>query len=386
MKEHAPGPLPQPSLKKKLLFMVWRNLPRFILLLLIVLIVVLAGAVKDRKVQLEEERRAARVEEKVLVNAVLLEVHPEPIEDAMNLPGTIEPWTRLELMAQVGGPLVEVGVREGDFVQAGQVLALIEPDEYRIALDAAVAAHAQARAEYERSRTMHRDKVIPTAGLESSETRLRLAVADMERAQLQLSRCTITAPMDSVIKRLDAKVGLYVGVGDPLGELLRIDRVKAVVGIPESDVHAVRRINRVDLRIQALNNRALVGENHFLSPGPDTGAYLYRLELALENPGYEILPGMFFRARLVKRRIDDALSVPLYSVVSRNDEQFVFIAEGETVRKQLVRLGVIEQWRVEIVDGLQPGDRVVVEGHRDVEDGQQINVIKVVTDPSERLL
>lgn len=386
MKKDTPDPSSPPTFKSRLLLMFWRNLPRCILVLLIVLIVVLMGAVQDRKVRLEEEKRAARVEEKVLVNAVLLEVQPEPIEDAMNLPGTIEPWTSLELMAQVNGALVEVRVQEGDFVQAGQVLALIEPDEYRFALDAAEAAHAQAMAEYERNRTMYRDKVISTAGLESSETRLRLATAEMEQARLRLNRCTITAPMDAVVKRLDAKIGLFVSIGDPLGELLRIDRLKAVVGIPESDVDAVRRIDSVGLHIQALNNRALVGATHFLAPAPDTGAYLYRLELAVDNPGYEILPGMFFRARIVKRRIDDALSVPLFSVISRNDEQFIFIAEDDTVRKQPVRLGVIEQWRVEIVDGLQPGDRVVVEGHRDVEDGQQINVVKVMTDPSERLL
>ncbi|MBM9535505.1 efflux RND transporter periplasmic adaptor subunit [Desulfobulbus alkaliphilus] len=386
MKNDTSGPLARPSFKNRLLLMVWRNLPRCILIFLILLIFVLMGAVQNRKIDLEEERRAARVEEKVLVNAVLLEVQPEPIEDAMNLPGTIEPWAGLELMAQVSGVLVEVKVREGDFVKAGQVLALIEPDEYRIALDAAEAAHAQAVADYERNRTMYRDKVIATAGLESSETRLRLATAEMEQARLRLSRCTITAPMDAVIKRLDAKLGLFVGIGDPLGELLRIDRLKAVVGIPESDVDAVRRIDEVGLHIKALKNRALVGKTHFLAPAPDSGAYLYRLELALENPDYEILPGMFIRARIVKRRIDDALSVPLFSVISRNDEQFVFIAEDDTVRRQPVRLGVIEQWRVEIVEGLQPGDRVVVEGHRDVEDGQQINVIKVMTDPTERLL
>jgi membrane fusion protein, multidrug efflux system len=152
--------------------------------------------------------------------------------------------------------------------------------------------------------------------------------------------------VDCVIKRLDAKVGLYLSVGDPLAELLQIDRVKAVVGIPESDVDAVRRLDQVDLTIQALADRQLVGRRHYLAPSPDAGAYLFRLELALENPGHEILPGMFFRARLVKKRFPQALAVPLYAIISRGDEQYVFVAEGEIVRKQPVRLGVIEKWEV----------------------------------------
>jgi membrane fusion protein (multidrug efflux system) len=59
------------------------------------------------------------------------------------------------------------------------------------------------------------------------------------------------------------------------------------------------------------------------------------------------------------------------------------VAEGETVRKQPVRLGVIEKWEVQITEGLKAGDRVLLEGQREVEDGQGIKVIKTVSDPKE---
>lgn len=373
--------LPPSSRKGKILFFIWKHLPRLVVLGLVVLIVVLAGLVGGKKERLEQAKKAGRVEERKLVNAVLLDLQPRPIEDVINLPGTIEPWTRLELLAKVSGAIVEVKVREGDAVTIGQILALIEPDDYRVALEAARAAQALAKADYERGRTMHQTKVIPVASLESLAARLQTASAELERAQLQLSRCTITAPMDGVIKRLDAKVGLFLSVGDPLAELLQIDRVKAVVGIPESDVDAIRRLDQVGLSIQALADRALVGRRHYLAPSPDTGAYLFRLELALDNPDHEILPGMFFRARIVKQHIPQALTLPIYAVISRGDEQYVFVAEGETVRKQAVRLGVIEKWQVQITDGLKAGDRVLIEGHREVEEGQGIKVIKVVTDP-----
>jgi membrane fusion protein (multidrug efflux system) len=250
-------------------------------------------------------------------------------------------------------------------------------------VDAARAAHTLAKADYERGRAMLKTRVIPTATLESTAARLQTAAAELERAQLNLARCEITAPMDAVVRRLDAKVGLHLAVGDPVGELLHIDRVKAVVGIPESDVDAVRRLDQVALTIQALGDRPLVGRKHFLAPSPDSSAYLYRLELALDNPGHDILPGMFFRARIVKKSIPDGLAVPLYSVISRGDEQYVFIAEGDTVRRRPVRLGVIEGWLVQVVEGLAPGDRVLVEGHREVEEGQGIRVIRTLTDPGQ---
>ena len=61
------------------------------------------------------------------------------------------------------------------------------------------------------------------------------------------------------------------------------------------------------------------------------------------------------------------------------------MAEGGTVRRQPVKLGVIQQWQVEVTEGLHPGDRILIEGHREVEDGQPIKVIRMVTDPDTLL-
>nr|WP_321465715.1 efflux RND transporter periplasmic adaptor subunit [uncultured Desulfobulbus sp.] len=366
-------------------YLLWKHLPSLVLIGLLASIAGLSLVVKERKAGLEAAKKSAHVSAKKLVNAVLLDLQPRPMADVINLPGTIEPWTRLELMAKVSGAIAEIKVREGDRVSAGQVLARIEPDEYRIALDAARAAYSLAQSDYERSRAMHKTNVVPMAKLDAAAAQLRSTRAEMERAELQLARCTITAPMDAVIKRLEAKVGLYLSVGDPLAELLAIDRVKAVIGIPESDIDAVRRIETVALNLKALGNREVIGTKLFVSPAPENTAHLFRFEAAIDNPDHAILPGMFFRARLVKRHIDQALAVPLYAVVSRNNEQFVYLAEGEKVRKQPVKLGVIQQWQVEVTQGLHPGDRILIEGQREVEDGQPIKVIRVITDPDKLL-
>jgi membrane fusion protein (multidrug efflux system) len=86
---------------------------------------------------------------------------------------------------------------------------------------------------------------------------------------------------------------------------------------------------------------------------------------------------------VVKKTVHDALTVPLYSVITRNEEQFVFIARDGVALKKPVKLGIVERWQVQITEGLEAGDQVVVEGHRDVEDGQQIKIIHVVTDPGK---
>ncbi len=360
-----------------------RNLPRTGLVLLLVVTGILALVIGREKERLIAEKASAPAPEVRAVNTVLLDLRPGPIKDVINLPGVIEPWLRLELSARLHGSVIEVLVTEGDRVTTGQVLARIEPDEYRIAVDAARASFTLAKSRFARGKTMLEQRTIPQAELDRYRAEMLRAQAALEDAELKLSRCEITSPMDGVIRRLDAKVGLLLNIGDPVAEILEIDRVKAVVGIPETDVTAVRAIQEVDLTIQALDNLRVTGRKSFLATSPETTARLYRLELELDNRDHAILPGMFFRAHVVKKSVADGLAIPLYSVITRNNEQFVFVARDNIAHKQPVTLGIVEGWLVQITGGLKAGDQVVIEGHRDIEDGQRINVIHTITDPGQ---
>jgi len=374
------------SSKKTVMHFLWRNLPRVGLLATVILIIIFMVMISSEKKRLEQEKAAAQSQGRKPVNTVLLELKPAVILDAINLPGVIEPWIKLELLAKVSGAIEEVLVREGNVVREGDLLARIEPDDYRIALDSARAAYELARADYERAKIMVSKNTIPVADLESMEAKMISARADMENAALRLSRCNITAPMSGVVSRLDAEVGFFLSTGDPVGQMLQIDRVKAMVGIPESDVDAVRKISEVDMTIQSLDNRQVTGQKYFLAPAPESVARVYRLELEIANPDGAILPGMFVRAHVVKKTISNAVAVPLYSIISRNEEQFVFVARDGVVEKRPVKLGIIEKWQVQVTEGLEAGEKVVVEGHRDIEDGQEIEVIQVLTDPGNMQL
>lgn len=372
--------------RAKTVFFIWKILPRLVLLTLVALIVVFVMAVLKKKDLIAADKAAAVAQEKPPINSVIHPLALREIRDRINLPGNIEPWTRLELMAKVNGTVTEVFVTEGDEVEAGVILAKIEDKDYKIALKRAEAAHKLAKADYTRDKTVFAKGVIPVAQMDAKETALMTATADLENAKLQLSRCTVKAPMAGVIRRLDAKVGLLLSVADPIAEMLRIDKVKAVVGIPESDVPAVRGLDTIDVTINALDNRVITGTKHFLSPSPDTTARLYMMELEIDNPDRSILPGMFIRADVVKRSVSEAIAIPLYSVISRNNSQYVFVEEDGVAKKKNVTLGIMENWLIQVTSGLQPEDRLVIEGHRDIENDQKINVVKVVNDLSEYTL
>ncbi len=92
---------------------------------------------------------------------------------------------------------------------------------------------------------------------------------------------------------------------------------------------------------------------------------------------------MFIRAGIVKNTYQNSIAVPFYSVISRNDEQFVYIEENGIARKKFIRLGIMEKWMVQITEGLNAGDKLIVEGHRDVENDQQVKVVQAITRPED---
>ncbi len=356
------------------------------LLILIGTIVGLSGTIKAEKERMTAEKMAAGSNERLPANVVLLDVVPTTMEDRINLPGVIEPWEELTVLSKIHGTVIKVDVSEGEAVSKGQVIARIDPDDFRIAVDSARATFELATANFKRLAGLFAKGIIPKAEIENLEAQVKTSKAALENAELMLSRCTIKAPISGVIRRLDATEGLLLSVSDPVAEILQVDRVKAVVGIPESDVALVRNIKEVNLTIQALDNREVVGRHHFLAGSPESGARLYRLELAIDNKDNLIMPGMFFRAKLVKRVIEDAVAVPLFTVIKREDQQFVFIEEDGVAKKLPVELGIMEEWLVQITEGLSPGSQVVVEGHRDIDHGYKLKTVRVIGDLREVLL
>jgi RND family efflux transporter MFP subunit len=207
--------------------------------------------------------------------------------------------------------------------------------------------------------------------------------AQMDIAALDLDRCRIKAPLTGIVNSLHFEKGEFLNAGQPVAEVLQIDKVKVVIGIPESDVSAVRGVDDYTVQIDALGGRQFAARKHFLSRSTDPMARLYDLEIVIENPQEEILPDMFARVEIVKRQVNDAITLPLYSVISMNNQHRVYVTKDGKVQAREVDLGLQEGWLVEITRGLAVDEHVVVVGQRGLTEGQSVSIIRSVTDMEE---
>ncbi|MFC1826421.1 efflux RND transporter periplasmic adaptor subunit [Thermodesulfobacteriota bacterium] len=358
-------------------------LPLLVLLVLIFIAVGLGAMVGKEKNKLKEEKINAVLPERPPVNVVEQELIPGIMRDRMNLPGMVEPWENLRILAEVRGLVEEVLVEEGSHVKQGDLIARLDTGDYENRRNSIKAAYNLALTNLKRLSGLHEQEIIAQSRYDSIKAEVESLGADLATAELQLKRCFIKSSIAGIVNELPAKKGLYLAVGDPVATVLDIEKLKVIVGIPESDVDAVRNIDRFEITIEALDNKKITGTKYFLAVAPESMAQIYRLELEVENKSEKILPGMFARVEIVKEEFPDALAIPLYAVISRDNKHYVYVEENNVAKLQEVKLGILDGWRIQITEGLKAGGKVIVVGQRSVDEGQRLNVVKKVTDPAE---
>ena len=371
--------------KTSLLRFIWGIIPWMIVVLIVIFIVILGSRIMHEKARLEEAKKAALKQNIEPVSVITLTLKPRRLEDKINLPAVVEPYEDVWVKAEVSGQVVEVLVQEGEAVKEGQVLMQLDDRDYKARLSRIEANYQLAKLEYERTSALVRKKVMSPAELDTISAQLKDLEAQVREVQLALSRTQIVSPLCCLLNETKANRGDFVGVGDPVARILQLDPVKVTVGVPESDVAAVFDLTEAEVIIEALNKRRVKGTKVFLSRMPRTLARLYDLELRVPNPDGKILPGMFVRVDLVKTVFRRALPVPLYAVITQADRSFVYVEENGRAKRRDVELGILVGWEVQVASGLKPGERVIVVGHRFLDDDQPVKVIKNVSDAREIL-
>jgi membrane fusion protein (multidrug efflux system) len=370
--------------KTRILRYIWTTFPWFIVIIFVLSLLILAGKIIEKIERVKAEKRAATRQE-VSVQVITLTVKPAQLEERLNLPATVESFENLWVKSEASGQVTNILVQEGQIVQKGQILMELDSRDYMTSLERIEANHRLVTIEYKRITELFNRNIAAASEVDRLEAQLKDLEAQLKAAKLALERTRITAPITGRLNEIETKIGDWMSIDKPVAQILQIGEVKVTVGIPESDVSAVTDLKEADIIIEALDKLRLKGRKLFLSRQPSDMARLYNLELIVDNPDGRILPGMFARVEIVKKRFEGTLAVPLYAVISQDNENFVYLEKNNKAEKRPVELGILEGWMIQVKSGLEVGDNVIIVGHRQVDEGQTVQVIKNVTDPAEIL-
>ena len=342
----------------------------FIFLTMLLVAGLLATACKDKE-GLATENNAARSPE---IPVSVITVKPESVTDVIFLPGTTEAWQDVQVAADTAGRIEWIGPREGDQVGTGDLLIKIDVSALKAALDHARAQLQLADDLYQRRRRLYERKIIAKEELDQSATQRTLAATDLEQIRVKYNHGFPRAPIGGIINHLYVDAGEFIDTGKPITDIVNIDRIKINVRVPELDIRFVLEGQKTPVKIDAFPERALNGVVDFVAFKADPATKTFLVRTVIDNPIADIRPGMIARVAFVRRVINDALMAPLFALVDKGGERLVFVENDGVAQSRTVSIGVIEDDRVQITDGLNPGDRLIVKGHTEVEDGVKVSV------------
>ena len=305
----------------------------------------------------------------------IIEVTTAPLREWSELPASVEPYIATEVPAEVEGRIDWIGPAEGEMIdRPGTPIVRIDERSFRAQLEEAQAAHDLSVKKCRRAEELHAQGVMSDEELDQCRTRVATDAAREEISKIQLEKATVRAPIAGVLNKLHFDVGEYVRAGDRVADIVVIDPAKILVKIPEKDISYVRLGEKAHVFFDFLGQGGFEGTISYISVVGDPATRTYEVEITVANPKHEILPSMIATVRILKREIPDAITVPLVSVIPRGDFAVVFVEEGGRARQRPVELGILDGGRIQIIDGIEPRDRLIVEGQRALADGDSVRV------------
>lgn len=289
----------------------------------------------------------------------------------------------------VSGKVLSVGPREGDYVKKGQILASIDPTDYRLSLDAAKAQADQARVgleraedEYRRMKMLYDSKSLAPNDFEKYKAAYNSAVQQYEQAvaserlsRKRLTDGTLCAPTSGYIAKRLIEPGNTVAQGQPVFEIVQMDPVEVNVGVPETDVHRVRIGQQAEIAVPALPGKSFQGTVRVINVSADPNTRTYMTRVIVANPEHLLRVGMVAEATIRGDQTVAMVTLPGDAVV--RDPQgatqvYVYYPEQKRVYAKRVEIGAAVNRNIEIKSGLSGTELIVLAGQTKLKNGQVV--------------
>jgi RND family efflux transporter MFP subunit len=312
----------------------------------------------------------------------------------IDLPGRLEAYYRAPIFARVNGYLKSWSADIGAKVTAGQVIAEIEaPDLDQQLLQArADLASQQASAKLSEA-TLNRRKTLiasnfvsmqeideRSADLSNKQAAVNSSQANVERLEALAGYKKITVPFDGVVTARDTDVGALInaggGSGPPMFVVSDIRKLRVYVNVPQTYVPAIRIGAKAVISMPEYPNRTFDATVEASSQSVDVGSGTTRMQLGLDNPKGELMPGGYANVRLSLVRDTVPLHIPASALMfNQNGLRVATVGADDRVVFKTVTIGRDLGKDIELASGISPDDRVIVAPPDGIDDGDRVRVV-----------
>lgn len=337
-----------------------------------------------------DRARAAKMSQSRSIAVVTAHPIRRTIVPQLHFSGSLDPEWQAQVAAKVDGRLEKVYVHEGDRVEKGQVLAILEQMDTDANLLSAKGSYLDAQTSLRKAETdlARYEKLYATGAVsqqvvddyrfarDNAAAKLEAARGSLQGMESKAAGTVVTAPADGIVAKRFYQEGYYAKAGTPLFAIADISMLKTTIHIPEGQVAGVKVGNEADIALPAYPGKKLVGKITRIAPVADLPAHTFAAEVSVDN-SEGLLAGVYANVSLIGEPREQVLTIPMHAIVMRDDQQTVFVADAQgVVQRRVLTLGYSDDKVAEVLSGLDEKDTIVVEGHNKLREGSRINLEK----------
>lgn len=323
-----------------------------------------------------------------IAEVTVQELQPQTWQASINTFGVLEALEEVNVAAELSGTVAAVHVNEGDRVKAGQLLLELDPEKRQFAAEQAqqlvqhaLAALKEARLKLQRRRNLAEQETISKEVLDSAQLAVDLATSAYQQAlssaqlaQRELADTRIYSPTDGLVDVRAVEVGEAVQAGSSLVTLQAVQGLRVQTWVSESDIARIRSGDPAQVTVSGVAGRAYEASIEWVGVNADPATGNFPVKLILVGEADSLRPGMTARVSLQGISFPEALLLPESALVDRDRRRVVFVVEQGVARMREPLLAAGFSNRLQILEGLAAGDKVVVAGQSLLLDGDAVTV------------
>ncbi|MFW2348464.1 MAG: efflux RND transporter periplasmic adaptor subunit [Wenyingzhuangia sp.] len=308
-----------------------------------------------------------------------LTTKPTEFYHYIEVQGNVETKQNIILFPEIGGTLKTLLVEEGQKVNKGQIIALIDESGLNFQLEQLVADANLAKTTFERQKRLWDQKIGSEIQFLQAKTVYEAKSKAVDNLRVQIGKTQLKAPFSGIIDDIITEEGSFVAPGQsPIVRLINLDHMTIGAEIPETFIKNVKKGKKVGLHIPVLDANAetiITQTGNYINPNNRK----FKIELDVPK-SIEAKPNMSVHLSINDYFNENAILIP-QSIISENEnnEEYVYTAAKKgnsyTAVKTFVELGKTNKNDIEVTKGLAPNTLVIVEGARSVKEGQKITII-----------
>lgn len=310
-------------------------------------------------------------------DVIVAPVKAQHFADQLEALGTSKANETVIITPDTAEKIAEIHFDDGQAVEKGQVLIVLDKKEEEADLRAAEATLSAARSAYNRAKELQNSSALSKGTLQDRLSALRQSEAAVESIKARLDQLTINAPFDGVLGLREVSVGTLVQPGDLITTIDDLNQIKVDFEVPALYLSALHSGLPIIGQVDAFGAREFKGEVRSINTQIDPVTRTVKIRAVLPNPEHTLKPGLLMRITLLKDA-RDALIIPEEALFKRGDKNYVYRAadeDGKIIARQTeIEIGGRRPGDIEVLSGLQAGDQVVAHGVVKLNDGMEISV------------